>query len=282
MRPRRLLPHWRMLILILAGSGLTALALWFANNLVFGGEARPLRGTPYTLYVQRGVSETEVELVVEGLTLADRYLASTLKAQAGEPLQVRLARRSPCIPFQPLRNAATAVANADMVCVQTRGRVWRYALREDPILALSIVAHEHLHTVQGQLGCLPGPDAHTHRWLIEGSATFVGWQALVTSGRTTQARVDAEMREWGGFSGLLKPLHAYERVLPGDPEYALSYRAVQLLVRGAGSPASLVRFCQLVGRGAAWHDAFRRAFGVTTGDFYKAFERARTVEAGEN
>jgi hypothetical protein len=53
-----------------------------------------------------------VALVVEGLMFADRYFALALEAQATGPIEVRLARRSPCIPFQPLRNAATAIADS--------------------------------------------------------------------------------------------------------------------------------------------------------------------------
>lgn len=282
MRPRQLQHYGRALLYVLLGSGLIVLVAWLANNLIFGGRTQTLPGTLYTLHVQRDVRDAEVALVVEGLMYADRYFALALETQATAPIEVRLARRSPCIPFQPLRNAATAIADADTVCVQTRGQVWRYALREDPVLALSIIAHEHFHNLQGQLGCLPGPGAHTFRWLVEGSATFVGWQTLVSAGRTTQPRVDAEMREWGGFSELLKPLREYERVLPGDPEYALAHRAVELLVKRAESPASLVTFCRLVGQGVAWRDAFRHAFGVTTDNFYKTFEEARVTEASGN
>ena len=281
MQLRRLL-HSRRVWFALPALGFITLTAWLANNLVFGGRSQHLPDTPYTLVVQHGVPDDEVALVAEGLALADRYFASALGAQTGDPIRVRLARRSPCIPFQPLRNASTAVAELDGICVQTQGRVWRYAIREDPDLALSIIAHEHFHNLQGQLGCLPKPDAHTYRWLVEGSATFVGWQTLISAGRTTQARVEAEMREWGGFSGALKPLREYERVLPGDAEYALAHRAVELLAKRAESPAVLMTFCQQVRRGRGWHEAFRRAFGVTTDTFYKTFEQVRKADAGEN
>lgn len=266
------LARWVLLGAVLAlvlGSG-----GWLANNLVFGGRAQAVPGTPYTLLVQARVSERDVALVTEGLRLADDAFAELLGARVARPVTVRLARRTPCVAFAR-RTTGTAVADADEICVDTTKPTWRYAVREEPTLALSIVAHEHLHNLQGQLGCLPGPDEHTHLWLVEGTATYIGWQTVRRAGRVTEANITREMRAWGGFRPGLKPLNNYERTLGGDPEYALAHRAVRRLVARTGTPASLVAFCEQVGAGRAWKTAFHSSFGVSVEAFYTAFEASR-------
>lgn len=55
----------------------------------------------------------------------------------------------------------------------------------DRLIGLSSIAHEHIHNLQGQLGCLPGPDDHEYAWWVEGSATYVGWHTLVEAGMTS-------------------------------------------------------------------------------------------------
>lgn len=215
-----------------------------------------------------------MRLVAQGLRLADRAFADLLGVRVPRPVTALLARRTPCVPFS--RSASTAVADGEMLCVNTTRPVWRYAVREGSTLALSIVAHEHLHNLQGQLGRLPGPDEHTHLWLVEGTATYLGWQTVRRAGRVTEADIAREMRAWGGFRPGLKPLSSYERTLGGDPEYALAHRAVRRLVARTGTPASLVRFCERVGEGQRWRDAFRAAFGLPVGAFYADFERLRT------
>ena len=271
---RKMSRAWRyallaLLVLVSVGGG-----GWVANNLIFGGRAQAVPGTPHTLRVQLGVSERDVALVTEGLRLADGAFRELLGAHVAEPVTVRLARRTPCIAFAR-RTTGTAHADADEICVDTTKPTWRYAVREEPTLALSIVAHEHLHNLQGQLGCLPGPDEHTHLWLVEGTATYMGWQTVRRAGLVTDAGITREMRAWGGFRPDLKPLSSYERILGGDPEYALAHRAVRRLVVHTGTPASLVAFCQQVGAGRAWKTALHSSFGTSVEAFYAAFEASR-------
>ncbi len=248
---------------------------WAANNLIFGGRVHTPAGLPHTLVVQRGVQEAEIALVVEGLRLADEAFQQLLGERVPVPVVVRLARRTPCIAFER-RTTGTAVADAESICIDTTKPTWRYAAREEPTLALSIVAHEHLHNLQGQLGCLPGPDEHLYAWWVEGSATYMGWRALEHAARVTQTDIERELRDWGGFSPGLNPLESYERAISGDPTYALAARAVAQLVARAGAPA-LVDFCARVGAGTTWRAAFRSSFGVGVSAFYGAFEAERNA-----
>jgi hypothetical protein len=214
-----------------------------------------------------------VTLVEAALTDADRYTDETLGRRVTSAVEVRLARRSPCVPFDPFGSTPTAIAQSGSLCLNTDGPGWTDA-REDPALAGSVIAHEHYHLLQAELGCLPGPDDHTHAWLVEGAATWVGWQTEVAAGHVAQDQVLATMRDWGGWDEGLPALSDLEEDIGGDAAYALAYRAVDRLVSSAG-PRALVTFCESINTGDAWHAAFERAFGTTTDDFYAAFELTR-------
>jgi hypothetical protein len=214
-----------------------------------------------------------VDLVEAALEEAGRYTDDTLGRGVEAAVEVRLARRTPCVPFDPLGSAPTAVAQSGSLCVDTDGPGWT-AARTDPAVAGSIIAHEHYHVLQAELGCLPGPDDHTHAWLVEGAATWVGWQTQVAAGDVTQDDAMATMRRWGGWDEDLPRLSDLEQDISGDASYALAYRAVDRLVSRAG-PRSLITFCESVDSDVGWDAGFEQAFAVSVDDFYADFERTR-------
>lgn len=256
---------------------LIAVALWLAFNLTFPARARPLPGTPYTLRIQPGVPDADVRLVTDSLHLSARYFTQVLENSTLRSVDVKFARFSPCIPFFPLRKTSTAVAAANRICINTVYNGWPTTRRNRP-LAVSLIAHEHFHTLQGQLKCLPALGKREYAWWTEGSATYVGWRTALHAGLTTEAEIEREMRRWGEFNADLRPLQTYERAIGGDAEYALAARAVGELVKRAG-PGSLVTFCEQVGQGVAWRTAFEDVFGVGVTEFYSSFERQRTAQA---
>ena len=247
--------------------------LW--QNLVFTGETRQIAGTNYRFVVQQGVAEEDVALVTEGLALADRYFVGRIGRGMRNPVEVRLARTSPCIPFVPLAHGASGVADKTSICINTVGQAWTELVPKDRLVGLSIVAHEHFHNWQAEFNCLPGPNAHEYAWWVEGSATYVGLHTLVEAGMLSEADVLERMRSWGGFSDELGPLADYEQRIGGDRAYALAYRAIADLVRRGGE-ASLYRFCEQVGRGTPWRAAFEQTYGISTADFYVRFEEHRS------
>ncbi|GEM45512.1 hypothetical protein [Deinococcus cellulosilyticus] len=248
------------------------LALW--QTVYLGGTAKTIEGTPHTLQTQPGVPAGHEELIATALQDAQKYFQDVLKTEVPQPVRVQLASISPCVPLQALGQPATAVANKNSICINSTRSLWKKVLKNEPTLGLTIVAHEHFHNLQGQLGCLPKGNAHEYRWWVEGTATYVGWQTEVHAGRVTPDEVEQEMRSWGAMRPDLKPLKAYETSMPGDPEYALAYRAVDRLVKRAGA-ASLGQFCQQVGQKLPWKTAFEKAFGVSVEDFYQRFEADR-------
>jgi hypothetical protein len=158
---------------------------------------------------------------------------------------------------------------------------------KDRPAATAAVGHEYVHVLQGELGCLRGDSGIDYRWLEEGMAEEVSWQALVAAHRVSAARVTGEIQGSGAFDPNLESLRRYETDGGRDPEYALWHLAVMRLTRQANAarlaPArrpevALRRFCDRVGAGTPWRTAFTRSFGLTTDSFYARFEQARKVD----
>jgi hypothetical protein len=271
-RPSREVIHFIVLVivvLLIMGS----IYLW--QNLVFTGQTRAIAGSPNHFLIQLGVSESDLNLVEEGLRLSDDYLKRQLGITLPQPIEVRMSSITPCIPFQDSSSGSTAIADKSSMCVNTRGYAWTKVVPQKRLVGLSIIAHEHFHNFQGQFGCLPSGDAHEYNWWVEGSATYVGWHTLVDAGMVTEADVIQTMRDWGGFASDLEPLANYERHMSGDAQYALAYRAIADLVKRTGSVKSLYAFCNAVGKGTNWRTAFESAYGIPVSDFYAQFEQER-------
>lgn len=162
-----------------------------------------------------------------------------------------------------------------MLCINTQGYVWGNLVPDNRPIGLSIIAHEYFHVLQGQTGCLPGPDEHEYAWWVEGSATYVGWHTLVEAGLLTDTDVMDIMRQWGGFSDGLDRLAAYEPHISGDAQYALAYRAITELVVLAGTEAGLLGFCERVASGIDWRSAFEATYNISVEAFYTDFESRR-------
>jgi hypothetical protein len=155
--------------------------------------------------------------------------------------------------------------------VDTLAGGWRANVPAHPPVAESIAAHELTHVWQAQLGCLPSAGDHQYLWLVEGSATALGFAAVEAAGDIDARGVAAELQQWGRSArGLSTDLRRYEREGGGDAHYALWARAVQQLLRPRG-PVALRDFCRAVGRGTPWREAFAQAFGMTVDHFYATF-----------
>jgi len=73
------------------------------------------------------------------------------------------------------------------MCVNTSSGTWQQALRGEPGIAMSVMAHEHYHSMQEQLGCLLSPWRKDYQWWIEGSTSYIGWETAVASGDLDRA-----------------------------------------------------------------------------------------------
>ena len=266
--------------MILLGGG--GFAYW--NDTRFPARSERLTGTPVELLVQDGVHARELHAIKEGLRLEQRYMKRTFGRSVRGPVVARIANGTGCRPFQASGGALVGEADSGFVCIDTASLGWQWLVLKDLTAAISISAHEYVHVLQAELGCLP--NELTDRWIIEGMATDFAWRALIDAGRATDARAKRTIRRDGAFDTNLEPLSNYELETGRDREYALWHLAVRRLLRkaveiGAAPPdrpeVALFRFCERVGHGHSWRVAFRRSFGLRVAQFYADFWRDRQI-----
>lgn len=251
---------------------IAVLSLVILYLFVFVGQRQVLAGTPYTLVVQPSVPPESVELVKTGLERADQFFLDTTGTPFTDTIDVRIASFQPCSALKPVPPlASTAEVVGKRMCVNTSSGVWQQALRGEPGIAMSVMAHEHYHSMQEQLGCLPSPWRKDYQWWIEGSAAYIGWETAIASGALDRAWVDALLNDMRADPDL-GSLASYERSIDGNAAYALGYQAVEQLVDRTGSVGSLNDFCRSVGSGTPWRTAFADTFGIELNDFYASFE----------
>jgi hypothetical protein len=243
----------------------------------FDARRETLTDAPFDLLIQAGVSDAEVTAVRDGLRAADRHLRTVLDAGASDRVEVRLARSQGCRPLDSPAGPPTGWAEATLLCLNTRAPAWRSQFADDPALIAGAAAHEHVHNVQAQLGCLRSRDEHEWLWLFEGMAVHLAFQSMVTAGRWPDSAASAQMRDWGLADVAGQPLSAYERTGAGigDPAYALFHLATRHLDAQAPRPSAMMDFCRSVGHGRPWRDAFAEEFGISVNDFYAHFAAVR-------
>lgn len=249
-----------------------AVAVWW-TEFRFPARTERLSGPPVTLRVQDGVPSRELRAIRDGLQLGNRYMAS-LGAAPRRSIEARVARGDGCQPFMPAGRGSTAIAQGGFVCVDTLNPGWGWWFgRERESAAVTVAAHELVHAVQAERGCLPGPGKHRYLWLVEGAAVHLSWRAAVAGGRASDADTLAFSRRW--LKPGLQPLPYYERRGGGgDSEYAFWHLAVRRLVADRGDRA-LIDFCDRVAAGSPWRAAFASSFGVTPQRFYASFPPPR-------
>jgi len=253
---------------------LAVIALFSVYVFVFPGRREPLAGSPYTLIIQPNVSTESVDLAKRGLLIANDYLIKRLGRTITTPIDVRLSGFTPCTPFEPIPQlAAAGYADARRLCINTRSRVWKSAAA-NPWIPLALVAHEHFHVLQSQIGCLPPRARKEYAWLTEGSAVYVGWRTVIEADEVSAERAEELFNRLLTSRGALPRLTTYEREIEGDAAYTLAYNAFQILI-ARGGLSSYMDFCTRVASGENWRAAFAQAFGLTVDQFYAAFESSR-------
>jgi hypothetical protein len=271
-------------ITLCAGTGFS---YWQATR--FPARTVELKSLPVQLRVQDGVERRELRAITDGLRLADRFMKSELRRTVRHTVEARVARKNGCRPFESSSGASIGEADDDFMCVATKNLHWQWLVEKDLAAAVAVSAHEYVHVLQAELGCLLDGGALRFRWLGEGMAEEVAWRALISGGRVSNARVERAIRTDAlpahGLAGRgLYPLAAYERADGADREYALWHLAVRRLLRGAvkagaapraNPEISLRHFCERVGEGLGWREAFERSFGEPVGLFYSEFEAFR-------
>ena len=148
---------------------------------------------------------------------------------------------------------------------------------------------ESIHTYQYALSSsnVGGPSDQVPeggpRWLSEGSADFLNFQALSHAGLVSYKDERASIEPWGFVrhakyvEGQLSDMETYTgfQGVRGN-EYKFSLMAAELLAAHAGQRALLEVYGWLR-PGSTWEEAFLKAFGVTVDQFYQMFEAHRAA-----
>jgi hypothetical protein len=267
------------LVVLMVGGGF---AYWRGSR--FPARSEYLPGTPIELRIQDGVQPRELRMIRSGLRSAQRYMESRLGRTVHGHVEARIARSNGCRPFQSPGGSLVGEADRGFLCIDTANLHWKWLVLKDRLAATSTAAHEYVHVLQAELGCLSKGSESRYRWILEGMAEYVAWRALVADGKVGAARVAREIRESGPLSPWLGPLSAYEHEGGRDQAYALWHLAIQHVLREAvaagAAPAArreiaLRRFCQRAGAGVPWRTAFERSFGFPVDKFYARFDAAR-------
>jgi hypothetical protein len=272
----------RRLTILIAGvcalAVLIGIAQWRSGR--FPARSEALAGTPVQLRIQDGVTARELRAIRRGVRLVDRFTRRSLGRRVRGPVEARVALDDRCRRSAPSDRDMIGEGSGGFLCVDTANAHWQVLVHSDPLAALAVSGHEYVHVLQAELGCLPERDQQEYRWIVEGMATHVAWQALVSGGRASDARVRRAIERDGAFESHSQPLRHYERAEGRTPQYALWHAAVRSLLRAAvrngaapaGRPEVALRaFCERVGGGASWRAAFERSFGLSPDSFYARF-----------
>ena len=198
------------------------------------------------------------------------------------PVKARIAHEDTC-PGGDGDRSLIGEGSAGRLCVDTRNVEWQLTVRNHPDAAMAIPAHEYVHVLQAELGCLPTGDDRDFRWIVEGMASHMGWEALRLERsrhrRGGQAH-DPPGRRARSEQRAAAPLRALGRAHAAVRQWHLAIRTLlDEAVAGGVAPrerpeAALIRFCERVGAGSGWRGAFMRSFGMPVSEFYARYGAA--------
>ncbi|KAJ54236.1 hypothetical protein ACMU_03880 [Actibacterium mucosum KCTC 23349] len=142
-----------------------------------------------------------------------------------------------------------------------------------------VVVHEVFHEAQAQLSGEPrklkrsqsAVDWQGPVWMVEGSAEFVALN--VTTGRSAGSLVSWFRARLKQRPELILLEQSTAREYFTLDVYYGGALGVSRLVSRSGTK-SLTRFYEMLGQGVDWEEAFAKAYGTPTGQFYKAYARA--------
>jgi hypothetical protein len=216
----------------------------------------------YTLQTDGDVSPNDVSLIQRGIALGTSFVAERLNVTQRSSLIVTISTRDIC--------GSTASYGNDRLCFYVAHPVWTSATPQQKV---KIAAHEYFHAIQDELGCLSSTGPSFPVWLIEGAAEFFWYEVVVANGLLDEDAVTAfHVNQL--HSPDLALLEDYEASYGPGPIYSLWYLAARELSDQSGEMA-LASYCQAVGTGTTWQDAFSEAFGQSVDTFYVVFEAAR-------
>lgn len=220
-----------------------------------------------------GVSTNDqdrVRNIVSSLALP--YLASTFGWHPTEQIVINLQVGGVTAEGE----AASASATARFVTIDVSSQGWCCIAHNDAYQRRTVV-HELFHVLQYSIGWLP---SHTRAvWLVEGSAEYVAYRAVVIDVGLA-APDDVRACKQRGVLLSQPPVPALA-ALEGQTAYTLSeqtgfvYADAYLGVERATSRSGLMSLIAFGEMSSSLADSFQAALGEPLADFYTEFEQYR-------
>jgi hypothetical protein len=170
--------------------------------------------------------------------------------------------------------SSTAAGDAgNGIWVNTGQDFWQ---RSPPGVREAMLSHEIFHVAQSLLEGLSkwntAYDARGAVWLLEGSAEYFGYNAMIDAGALSADAVEGEEQsEAANANGSLSTYAGYDAYTKPSL-YSLGYLAVEKLVQLHGAKA-VIDYWRDLATTATWQDAFAKAFGEPVDQFYAEFGR---------
>jgi hypothetical protein len=213
------------------------------------------------------IPNDERDSIKQGIDIALAYFSAM-----GAPLQKSVTVQ---VRGEAAGCAYTATAQEHTIVVCGASIVWRGSSQ---LQRSKILVHELFHVIQFDLG----QGWLAPRWIIEGSAEYVAYSAIIDQGLISRTETNVQL----GLSGrrpALAMIHSTLRELEpeaewlaaGDaqePTYALAYAAIEILVAKSGLDAIRVFFAGLE-PGVDWRFVFMKSFGVSVDALYDEVDK---------
>jgi hypothetical protein len=222
-----------------------------------------------TLFFDARVSEQDRQLIRDGVRIAHTYFSEQLGVSVTRPVCFDVRSSAPD------QNPAAQAYDHRLIIFSSHP-VWTGTTT---FQRTKIAIHEYFHVVQNELRWPIDP-----RWLIEGAAEYVAYQAIVSAGSISQNQADqalglqttgpnalSALRDMPPLSSLEPGSAWLEASANRQPVYSLAYLAVQVATANRGVGA-LRAYGQAVGSGTEWRPAFESAFGMTVAALYIAVD----------
>lgn len=261
MQPRALFKH-SMIALCLA----SAFATPSSGQPGMAGPEAAIDGISGTVTLSPGLASDDIRYLETGLRTTQSYFASELGTTLPRPVAITMSTPESCLG----KSTSTGGATADKLCVWAGSPTW-IKLKANPLDAIALVAHEHVHNFQGQLGCLP-ERRREYRWFTEGMAVHLSWRAITFAGLAKETDYQAWRTRYTQDGKPLQSLGRYAARVPDDRAYDLATVAVAELAKQGGGDKSLVAFCRSAE--PDWKAAFANTFGEKVETFIARFDKA--------
>lgn len=231
-------------------------------------------------------TDTKVQVIVG---ISDEWAARTAKAKS----LFLITPDYPCGVDHPRWDVACAEPGQVIIILSQSYKTRSNGQTPLRLGEQSFAPHETFHTLQfGKIGRttgLPPTDPmYIPRWLLEGSANFIGYymqeRVGIRSYEEGRAFQVDDNPSYFDDRGLL-PLKDYE--VPSlsskylDP-YGIGQAATEYLVASAG-PDVILKIFEFTAADKSFSSGFKRATGISLEDFYSKFELARkTMKIGKH